>query len=320
MSASTGQQVAQSEPVSRFGSRPLIATEGLSKRFGQIRAVSDLTLNVGAGEIVGFLGPNGAGKTTTIRMLMGFINPSGGRCSVLGGSLRTRPELRGRVGYLPGDFRMDPAMTGRDLFVWFGRLRGGHERRRVDELVERLQLDPTRPFGALSKGNRQKIGIVQAFMHHPDVLVLDEPTTGLDPLIQHQFLGLVREAAQRGAAVLFSSHVLPEVERLATRVAIIRAGRLVTSSTVDELLDHSRHRLELRFADAVPRGLFKDVPGVVDEEVDGKTVVLTLEGPMASAMRVAASQPGLLRVGSATDDLEDLFIRLYDSDGSGPGA
>ncbi len=301
-------------------SQPLIATEGLSKRFGRIRAVSDLTLEVGAGEIVGFLGPNGAGKTTTIRMLMGFINPSAGRCSVLGGSLRTQHELRRRVGYLPGDFRMDPAMTGRDLFVWFGRLQGGVNRRRVDDLVERLQLDPTRTFGSLSKGNRQKVGIVQAFMHDPDVLLLDEPTTGLDPLIQRQFLGLVHDAAERGAAALFSSHVLPEVERLATRVAIIRAGRLVTSSTVDELLDHARHRLELRFAEAVPMGLFKDVAGVVDEEVDGKTVVITLDGPVASAMRVAASQPGLLRVGSATDDLEDLFIKLYEPAGDGADA
>jgi beta-exotoxin I transport system ATP-binding protein len=320
LSATARQQVAKSKAASSFGSHPLIATEGLSKRFSRIRAVSDLTLDVGEGEIVGFLGPNGAGKTTTIRMLMGFINPSAGRCTVLGGSLRTQHELRRRVGYLPGDFRMDPAMTGRDLFVWFGRLRGGVDHRRVDELVEGLQLDPTRPFGALSKGNRQKIGIVQALMHDPDVLILDEPTTGLDPLIQRQFLGLVGDAAQRGAAVLFSSHVLPEVERLATRVAIIRAGRLVTSSTVDELLDHSRHRLELRFAEAVPRGLFRDVPGVVDEEVDGKTVVITLEGPMAPAMRVVASQPGLLRVGSASDDLEDLFIKLYDSGGDGPNA
>jgi ABC-2 type transport system ATP-binding protein len=320
VSASTGNQITRSEPVPNSATHSLIATEGLSKRFGRISAVSDLTLEVGAGEIVGFLGPNGAGKTTTIRMLMGFINPSGGRCSVLGGSLRMQPALRRRVGYLPGDFRMDTAMTGRDLFVWFGRLRGGVDRRRVDELVERMQLDPTRTFGALSKGNRQKIGIVQAFMHDPEVLVLDEPTTGLDPLIQRQFLGLVRDAAQRGAAVLFSSHVLPEVERLAARVAIIRSGRLVMSSTVDELLDHSRHRLELRYAEAVPQGLFKDVPGVVNEEVDGKTVVITLEGPVASAMRAAASQPGLLRVGSATDDLEDLFIKLYDSGGDGPDA
>lgn len=305
------------ETMARPHASPLILAEGLSKRFGSVAAVSDLDLQVPAGEIVGFLGPNGAGKTTTIRLLMGFINPSAGRCTVNGGSLQAEPRLKRQVGYLPGDFRIDQAMTGQDLFRWFARLRGGVDPTRIDQLVERMQLDPTRPFGALSKGNRQKIGIVQAFMHDPKVLILDEPTTGLDPLIQHQFLDLVRDAAARGAAVLFSSHVLPEVERLASRVAIIRAGRLVTSSTVDQLLDQARHRLELRFADAVPHDLFNGVPGVVNQEVDGKTVVITLEGPVGPAMRVAAARPGLLRVSPAHDELEDLFVKLYDQS---PGA
>jgi ABC-2 type transport system ATP-binding protein len=290
---------------------PSILTAKLSKRFGQIRAVTDLSLEVRAGEIVGFLGPNGAGKTTTIRMLMGFIKPTAGHCAVLGGSLRDQPGLRRRVGYLPGDFRMDPTMSGRDLFRWFGRLRGGVTEARVDGLAERLQLDPTRPFAALSKGNRQKVGIVQAFMSDPEVLILDEPTTGLDPLVQREFLDLVREAAAGGAAVFFSSHVLPEVERIASRVAIIRAGRLVTLSTVDQLLDHARHRLELRFAETVPQDLFSGVPGVVEQQVEGKTVVITLDGPAGPAMRVAAAGPGLLRVGSASDDLEDLFVKLF---------
>lgn len=293
-------------------SHPLVVTQRVSKQFGSVRAVADLSLEVEAGEIVGFLGPNGAGKTTTIRMLMGFIAPSSGRCLVFGASLRDRWDLRRRVGYLSGDFRMDPAVSGRDLFRWFGRLRGGVDRSRVEELTERLQLDPTRPFGTLSKGNRQKIGIVQAFMNDPDVLLLDEPTTGLDPLIQREFLDLVRASAVRGAAVLFSSHVLPEVERLASRVAIIRAGRLVMASTVDQLVEHARHRLELRFANPVPDDLFAGVPGVVGQQVDGKSVVITLNGPAGPAMGVAAAGPGLLRVSSAGDDLEDMFLKLYD--------
>lgn len=295
----------------QFDSISRIVTEKLSKRFGQVRAVTDLSLEVRAGEVVGFLGPNGAGKTTTIRMLMGFISPTAGHCFVLGGSLRDQPGLRRHVGYLPGDFRIDTSMSGRDLFRWFGRLRGGVDQKRVDELAERLQLDPTRPFGALSRGNRQKIGIVQAFMNDPEVLILDEPTTGLDPLVQREFLNLVRESAARGAAVFFSSHVLPEVERIASRVAIIRAARLVIESTVDQLLDHARHCLELRFAGSVPQDMFSGVPGVVEQEVDGKTVVLTLDGPAGPAMQVAAAGPGLLRVGSASDDLEDLFVKLY---------
>lgn len=311
MSASTQATVQSVATATESNSVPSIVTTKLSKRFGRVRAVTDLSLEVRAGEIVGFLGPNGAGKTTTIRMLMGFINPTAGHCAVLGGSLRAKPRLRRRVGYLPGDFRIDAKMSGRDLFRWFGRLRGGVNKASVDGLAERLQLDPTRPFAALSKGNRQKVGIVQAFMNDPEVLILDEPTTGLDPLIQREFLNLVREAAGGGAAVFFSSHVLPEVERIASRVAIIRAGRLATLSTVDELLDHARHRLELRFARTVPKDLFLGVPGVVEAEVDGKTVVITLDGPAGPAMHVAAAGPGLMRVGSASDDLEDLFVKLY---------
>ena len=298
----------------------VIRVERLSKRFGSVKAVTDLTLDVGAGEIVGFLGPNGAGKTTTIRMLMGFINPTAGHCSVLNGSLRRQPPLRRRVGYLPGDFRMDSAMSGLDLFRWLARIRGGVARKRIDELAERMRLDAKRPFGSLSKGNRQKIGIVQAFMHEPDVLILDEPTSGLDPLIQREFVELVREAAAKGASILFSSHVLPEVERLASRVAIIREGRLIKLSSVEGLLDHARHRLELRFADPVPTELFQGVPGVVAQEVDGKTAVITLDGPVGPAMQVASSRPGLLRITPAGDELEDIFMELYDGAAEGTHA
>jgi ABC-2 type transport system ATP-binding protein len=288
-----------------------IACTAVTKWFGRVRAVSDLSLSVGPGEVVGFLGPNGAGKTTTIRMLLGFVNPTSGSCTVLGADLRRNPGARRHVGYLPGDFRMDPGMTGEDLFSWFGRLRGGVNPARVAELCQRLDLDPSRPFGRLSKGNRQKIGIVQAFQHDASVLILDEPTVGLDPLVQREFLRLVREAAGRGAAILFSSHVLPEVERAASRVAIIRGGELVTVTSVEDLLDRTHHRLELRFARPASRQLFEGVPGVLAAEVDGRTVFLTLDGPAGPAMEAAAAGPGLLRVGSAGDDLEDLFLGLY---------
>jgi ABC-2 type transport system ATP-binding protein len=245
-------------------------------------------------------------------MLMGFLNPTSGGCTVLGGSPRRHAGLRRRIGYLPGDFRLDPAMTGSELFRWFGELRGGVDRKRVHELVERLQLDPDRPFGKLSKGNRQKVGLVQAFQHDPDALILDEPTTGLDPLVQREFLLLVREASQRGAAVLFSSHVLPEVERVASRVAIIRAGRLIAMSPVDDLLDRARHRLELRFSDHVPKDLFREVPGVVGAELDGRTATITVDGPVGPALRAASSGASLVRVSNPSDDLEELFVSLYE--------
>jgi ABC-2 type transport system ATP-binding protein len=298
-------------PHTSSADEPVITTDRLTKRFARVTAVSELSLAVGRGEIVGFIGPNGAGKTTTIRMLLGFLRPSNGRCSVLGGSLRDQPALRRNVGYLPGDFRVDPAMSGAELFGWFGRLRRGVDRIKLKTLIERLDLDPTRSFGSLSKGNRQKVGLVQAFMHDPDVLILDEPTSGLDPLVQREFLRMLREATQRGAAVLFSTHVLPEIERIASRVAIIRAGRLVTMSSVDSLLDRARHRLEFRFAATVDHQLFDGVAGVVAAEVDGRTATVTIDGPEGPALQKAATVPGLLRVRSAGDELEDLFLSLY---------
>jgi ABC-2 type transport system ATP-binding protein len=292
------------------GTDPPIASRRLTKRFGRPTAVSDLTLQVDAGQIVGFLGPNGAGKTTTIRMLMGFLRPTGGAATVLGAPAGDI-GVRGRIGYLPGDLRIDPAMTATQLLSWYGRLRGRHDRVRVDELTGRLGLDPSRQFGTLSKGNRQKVGIVQALCHDPDVLILDEPTTGLDPLVQREFLTLIGEAAARGAAVLFSSHVLSEVERIATRVAIIRAGQLATVSTVEDLLDRARRRMELRFAEPVPASVFDGVPGVADAEVHDRTALLTVDGPVGPAMRAATDAGTLLRVNPAGDDLEDLFVSLY---------
>ncbi len=292
---------------------PAIATRALSKRFGSVTAVSDLTVRVEPGQILGFLGPNGAGKTTTIRMLMGFLRPTAGHATVLGAPAGDI-AVRSRIGYLPGDLRVDPTMTARQLFDWYRRLRRRGSQARTDELTERLELDPSRPFGTLSKGNRQKVGIIQALCHEPDVIILDEPTTGLDPLIQREFLALLSRAASEGAAILFSSHVLPEVERAAHKVAIIRAGELVTVSTVDDLLDHARHRLELRYTAPVPANLFAGVDGVAGAEVHDRTAVLTIDGPVGPALR-AATEPGtLLRINPAGDDLEDLFVSLYHPD------
>jgi ABC-2 type transport system ATP-binding protein len=283
----------------------------VSKRFGQVAAVSELTLAVGAGEVVGFLGPNGAGKTTTIRMLLGFISPTSGSARILGRNVLSSASTRSRIGYLPGDLRVDGAMTGNELFEWFGRIRGRRDRERIDELVDRLNLDPTRAIRELSKGNRQKVGIVQAFQHDPQVLILDEPTSGLDPLMQREFQLLVREAAERGAGVLLSSHVLPEVEHVAARVLIIREGKLVAESSMRDLVERARHRLELHFSEPPPEGMFRDVPGVTAVSADGSRVTIAIDGSMDPAMRAAMTGPELLRVTPAGDELEDLFESLY---------
>ena len=290
-----------------------IATHQLSKRFGRILAVDHLGLSVAAGEIVGFLGPNGAGKTTTIRTLMGFLNPTDGTAEIFGTSAAFDTQVRRRIGYLPGDFRADPGMTPMDLFKWFAQIRGNVDRKRIDELITRLDVEPHRKFGTLSKGNRQKVGLVQAFMHNPDVLILDEPTSGLDPLLQQRFLTLVREAAANGAGILFSSHIFPEVETVADRVVMIRKGQAIRTAAVADLLNEAPQHLELVYDAEVPNTLFANIPGVSAAEYSGHTVRITIDGAAANAMQRAAAHPGLLRVHSSSDDLEDLFISLYDS-------
>jgi ABC-2 type transport system ATP-binding protein len=286
---------------------PMIEIQHLSRRFGRLIAVDDLSLAVEAGETVGFLGPNGAGKTTTVRTLMGFLRPTAGSCRVLGVWPGEDVGVRRRIGYLPGDVRIEPGMRPSQLFAWFAGLRGVSTKRGY-ELSERLGLDPSRPFGTLSKGNRQKVGLVQAFLHDPEVIVLDEPSSGLDPVVQRELLAIIREAAAAGAGVLFSSHVLPEVERIANRVAVLRTGRLVVLAPVRDLLDRARHRLELSFADPVPPDLLRDVPGLVDLQAEGRRLEVVVDGPVGPVLAAATTLGTLLRVAPAGDELEDLFF------------
>ena len=202
---------------------PAIVTQGLTKSYGSSRGIVDVSMTIEAGEVFGFLGPNGAGKTTTIRTLLDFIRPTAGRATVLGlDPHRNSVEIHRRVGYLPGEFSLYEHMTGRDYLGFFATLRGGVDQQVIDALAERLQSDLDTKIASLSHGNRQKIGLVQAFMHQPPLLILDEPTQGLDPIVQQTFHGLVLEARQAGQTVFLSSHVLSEVERVCDRVGIIR--------------------------------------------------------------------------------------------------
>jgi ABC-2 type transport system ATP-binding protein len=293
---------------------PAIRTESLSKRFGAVRALHQLDLRVETGEVFGYLGPNGAGKTTTIRLLLDFIRPTSGRCEVLGGS-GADPAVRRRIGYLPADLPVDPRYTSRDLLDFYGRLRGRTEPAWVDELLARFDLDPTRPFGELSTGNRRKLGIVQAVAHRPDLLLLDEPSSGLDPLLQHQFQQLIRELSQAGVTVFLSSHVLPEVEALAGRVAILRRGELVTVAGIDELRRQARQRIDLHLAGPEPGDVarFAGVPGVVEAAADGPTIRLTVEGPVRDMLKVAADLD-VIRIVSHNTDLEEVFLSYYQQD------
>ena len=220
-----------------------IETVGLTKHYGSVAAVNDLDLRVEPGQVFGFLGPNGAGKSTTIRMLLALQRPTTGRATLLGlDAGADSAEIHRRTGYLPGDLELFPRLTGRQHIAWFARARAVVDHSLADQLVDRFQVVDDRPVRELSKGNRQKIGLVLAFMHRPELLVLDEPTSGLDPLMQHEFEALLRETAADGRTVFLSSHELDEVQRSAHRIGIIKEGRLVAEDTVRACAEPHRRR------------------------------------------------------------------------------
>jgi ABC-2 type transport system ATP-binding protein len=284
----------------------VIVLDKLTKTYGRRRGLAGLDLRVHAGEVLGYLGPNGAGKSTTIRLLLDLIRPTTGHARVLGLDPRTDAvALHRRVGYLPGDFTVDPRQSVRSCLRFLAGLRGGLPAARIDALAERLDLDQSARIKSLSKGNRQKVGLVQAFMHEPELLILDEPTSGLDPLVQQTFLDMVTEAAARGATVFMSSHVLAEVQAVADRVAIIRDGRLVALDTVTALRSQAVRTVELTFAEPVTATEFAAVPGVDDLTVTGTVLTCRLTGPPDALLRAATRHTvtGLLATEPALDDL-----------------
>jgi ABC-2 type transport system ATP-binding protein len=297
-----------------------IDCEGLTKRFGELRAVDDLSFTVDPGEVVGFLGPNGAGKTTTIRMLLDLLRPTAGRVAVLGADpSRAGAALRRRIGYVPGDLVLYERLTGHQLIELFASLRGLRDLAPYSDLAARLAVPLDRPIGTLSRGNRQKLGVVQAFAPQPELLVLDEPTSGLDPIVQREFRALVREAVDGGAAVLLSSHVLAEVQRIADRVAIIRAGRLIAIDPVSELEAKALRVLEIRFAHHVPASAFTGLPGVRDVQVEGDLVRAAVVGPVDALIKSAARFT-VESVAGHEADLEDVFLAYYTEDDSNAAA
>lgn len=288
-----------------------IETRGLTKFYGRDRGVESLDLEIEPGEVFGFLGPNGAGKTTTIRLLLDLIRPSSGTVRVLGLDPRADGvRLRRRIGYLPGDLALYRKHTARQFLQHFGRLRGDARPREVERLADRLLLDLSRPIADLSKGNRQKVGLVQAFVHDPAVLFLDEPTAGLDPLMQREFEVLVREASGRGACVFLSSHALSEVQAVADRAGIIRAGRLVAIDDVAGLRAKALHEVEVRFASPVDPAEFMRLDGVRDVVVDGTTLRCRVEGK-ADALVKALARFEVESISGGEVDLEEIFLAHY---------
>lgn len=287
-----------------------IQTSALTKYYGRFPAVVDLDLEVHPGEVFGFLGPNGAGKSTTIRLLLGELRPTSGSATVLGAAPRGVAHRR-RLGYVPADLALWPAMTGRQCLAFLAKLRGGVEKGRVEELARRLDADLGKRVGELSTGNRQKIGLISAFMHRPDLLILDEPNAGLDPLVQHEFWTMMREVADEGRTVFLSSHTLSEVERVADRVGIIRKARLIAVEQTAELRRRRRRRVELETDAALGRADLAAVDGIHDATFDGERVAFSFDGDMAALLEAVTSRVRLRDIHTAEPDLEEVFLTYY---------
>ncbi|WP_329091951.1 ABC transporter ATP-binding protein [Actinomadura citrea] len=283
----------------------------LTKTYGGRRGLRGLNLQVQAGEVFGYLGPNGAGKSTTIRLLLDLIRPTSGTARVLGLDPRADAvELHRRIGYLAGDFVVDGRQKAGECLTFLGNLRGGVSPHRITALADRLELDLSARIKTLSKGNRQKVGLVQAFMHQPELLVLDEPTSGLDPLVQQTFLDMVAGARADGQTVFMSSHIMSEVEAVADRVAIIRDGELAALDTVAELRARSFLTVRITFAAPVQAEEFAGLPGVTQVATDGSTLSCRVDGS-PDALVKAAARHTVTALRADTQDLEELFHAYY---------
>ena len=289
-----------------------IHVAGLTKHYGDVKAVVDLNLDVQRGEIFGFLGPNGAGKTTTIRTLMDEIRATSGLASIVGlDTHKNSVEIRKHIGYIPGDLAMYPNLTGKDTVTYFANLRGGVEWDYVNSLADRLEADLSKKVGDLSTGNRQKVGIIQAFMNKPEVLIMDEPSSGLDPLVQRTFQDMMKEVTSNGSTVFLSSHTLSEVQRVADRVGIIRAGRLVTVEGVQDLRSKAIRRVDMFFDSPVEASVFSAVHGARDIEVRNHHLSLSFDGRMEDLLRAASTHYTLTDINSQEADLEEIFLTYY---------
>ena len=289
----------------------VIETRDLTKVYGPVRGIEGVSLTVEQGEVFGFLGPNGAGKTTTIRTLLDLQRPTSGSATIFG--LDTRREsvaIRARIGNLSADFDFDPRWTGRELVGYTSALRGLPDQGGAEELAQRFEADLSRPLGDLSHGNRQKIGLINAFFHEPELLILDEPTSGFDPLMQEEFLALLREQHDAGRTIFLSSHDLDEVQRVCDRVGIIREGRLISVERVADLIEQSYRRVRVEFAQPVDPQEFAAIDGVESVELDGRVLTFTVVGALDSVVKHAAGHEVVdLEVGHPS--LEEIFIAMY---------
>ncbi|NQW16897.1 MAG: ABC transporter ATP-binding protein [Chloroflexi bacterium] len=294
---------------------PALDVSNLSKVFPNGRGIHNLSFTVERGEIFGLLGPNGAGKTTTIRTVLDFIRPTAGVARFFGVDAQGRPDVRRRVGFLPGDLTLRNRITGREWLAFQSRLKDSVDWELTNELGERFGADLDEPLRNLSTGNRRKIGLVNAFMHAPDLVILDEPTAGLDPIVRQEFYRLVTETRASGRTVLLSSHVLPEVERVCDRVAIIKAGELAAIEKIADLKSRALRKLEIRFAEQLPEQALRDVEGVRAVEANGSSAHVTVAGSIDPLIK-ALAQFEITDLISHEPNLEEEFLSFYEEGGN----
>lgn len=291
---------------------PAIQSVQLTKVFGDLRAVDGVDLRVERGEIFGFCGPNGSGKSTTIKILLDELRPTSGSAQIFGLDTHSRARaVHALVGYLPGDLVLPGDMKAGAYLDFLASLRQACDQRFRDTLVDRFELDLTRRIGDLSTGNRQKVGLVQAFMHRPALVLLDEPMTGLDPLVQHSFHELLNEVTADGMTVLLSTHRLSELNRVAQRVGILRQGRLVAVDRVAELRSTTRSRLEFEFAAPADLGFLRSADGIVDLQITGNTVIAIVEGAIDDTLRRATDTGTIVSIRAPETDLQQAFLDHY---------
>lgn len=291
---------------------------GVTKHYHGGVGIDDVNLEVRRGEVFAFLGPNGAGKTTTIRLLLDLIRPDAGQISIFGLDPRTHGnEVRSRVGYLPGELGLYDRLTARELLSHFAHLRNGLPWNDIAAIARRFSLDVDRPIRTLSKGNRQKVGLVQAIMGDPELLILDEPTTGLDPLVQHQVLQLMRDTADRGHSVFLSSHILSEVAQVADRVGMIKDGRVISTERVEDLSAKAVHHVDVRFAEGTTPEQFSGLSGVTVRESLGRSVQLEVSGALDPVIQVIARH-SVVELTIREPSLEELFLSAFDGLSAAP--
>jgi len=289
---------------------------GLTKKYGDVVGIKDLDLDVHEGEILGFLGPNGAGKTTTIRTCLGLLQKTSGDVKIFGlDSHEDSIEIRRRTGYLPGDFGMYPDLKVKTILSYLLSQSGVSDESRMKELSERLELDINRKYGNLSKGNKQKVGLVQAFMADQDLIIMDEPTSGLDPLMQQKCYELLREEKAKGKTIFMSSHILAEVEEVCDRVAIIRNAELQVVEEIGSLKEKMGKKLEIEFENSVDPSLFS-IEGVDDFEMDGRKATMIVTSNLDQVIK-KISQQNIINMSLETFSLEQLFLTYYSRGGKG---